>query len=248
MKLILFCSLMIIILYVPSAFSKVQSATLSVDIPAGQNKTLRLKNLPKDAAVKVEVEGNGNFAASLLNESNFEKYPEVLRPLFQSNVRDKISFTVRIPEYGDYYVVFDNTSTLREINLNVTIHGASGSDAVQWQKDSKPETQEETVKKTLGSIGHELNKLFIFTPFAITAEKCGKEGAFSGPDGIVLCKEFAQKILTTVGSNEKSVNVLLFTIFHEAGHILLSQWGYPFYDNEDICRHVRPRWTLFVIL
>jgi hypothetical protein len=37
----------------------------------------------------------------------------------------------------------------------------------------------------------------------------------------------------TLGS-QKASTALLFTLYHEAGHILLSQWDYPFSDHEDV--------------
>ncbi len=234
MKKYFFYILISILLHDLPAHAKVQSATVAVHLPAGQHKTIKLKNLPRNAALKVEIEGQGSYGISFINEDDSKKYPDVSRPLFQSKVHDKISFAVKIPESGNYYVVFDNVSGSKEINLNAAIQGASDSDEILLQKDGKSEGEEDEYSKTLDSIGEELNKLFIFEQFPITVMACGKAGAFSNQNGIMLCTEFIKKVHTTVGNGDKSNDVLLFSIFHEVAHVLLLQWGYPFYDNEDV--------------
>ncbi|MGE5892543.1 MAG: DUF4344 domain-containing metallopeptidase [bacterium] len=218
---------------VPLASAKVQSARLSVDVQPSQWKAVRLQNLPATASIKVEIRSSGTATVSLLDESQFQNYPEVQRPLFQGTVQDKLSFAVKIPADGAYLVVFDNKSKIRIITLDVVITGASGADAMVLD-GNPPGDQEDALGKTLSAFGQELRKLFIFKPFPITAKTCGKETALSGPEGVVLCMEFVKKISDTMGSKEKTVNALLFTVFHEVAHNLLSQWGYPFADNEEV--------------
>ncbi len=215
------------------AYAKVQSAKLSLDVPSGKWKSLRLRNLPKNAAVKAEIKSDGPIIVTFVDETKYEKFPDIERPLFQGNVRDKITFSVEIPTTGHYYLVFNNISGIREVKLDATIYGASGFDAASIHK-SLPKEQKDAYEKTLGRIGEDLKKVFLFEPFPISVKICGKGGIFSGPDGITICLEFVKKITETLGSRDKATNVLLFSIFHEACHILLKQWGYPFYDNEEV--------------
>ena len=153
MRKILFTFFIALILSASPSTAKVQSAQLTIDLPAGQNKSIRLKNLPEGSTVEVEAEGKGDFVISLINEQNSLSYPTVSHPLFQSNVRDKISFSVRIPKNGHYYVVFDNRSSSSIMNLNTTIQGATGSDAVMLQTNNKSKDQYEAVNKILDNIG-----------------------------------------------------------------------------------------------
>ncbi len=222
-----------IVIYTPYAEAKVSSAKLAVDIPAGQWKATRIKNLPKHAVVKVEIKGDAEIDVFLINQDSYDKYPDMSRPLFESRDVKKISFSVKIPASGNYYLLFDNSSSTGEVKLEASITGASGSDAVLLQEGTLNE-QDTSIERSLSKITTELNRLFIFEPFPISIKTCGKEEAFSNSDGVTLCAEFARKIVKSVGSKEKAINVLLFTIFHEVGHILLNQWGYPFFDNEDI--------------
>ncbi len=231
-QFLVFFSILVLV-FSPLAHAKVQSAKLAVDVPSGRWKAIRLRNLPESSAVRVEIKSNGSIVVALVNETQYEKYPDIERPLFHGNVHDKFTFSVKIPATGHYYLMFNNISGIKEVKLDATIYGASASDAVSIQ-NSLPKDQKDVFEKTLSQIGTELKKLFLFEPFPISAKICGEGNVFSGPDGIVICLEFVKKITNSLGSKEKSINVLLFTIFHEVGHILLKQWEYPFYDNEEV--------------
>jgi hypothetical protein len=79
-----------------------------------------------------------------------------------------------------------------------------------------------------------LGLVFVFDSVAIRIAKCGKANAFSSHASIVLCAEYAKKLFDTLGDKTKASNALLFTLFHEMGHVLLRQWKYPFLDNEEV--------------
>ena len=129
-KLSLFLLLIALFSITPHLHADVKSAQLSIDVPAGKWKSVRLKNLPKNAAVRIEVESDNAVTLSVMDEKNYKKYPNIKRPLLQSRVVNKFSFTVKIPVSGHYYVVFDNSAGLREAKLDVNIVGASGSDSI----------------------------------------------------------------------------------------------------------------------
>jgi hypothetical protein len=247
MRRLILSPLLFILLFSPPAFAKLQSAKLTVNLSPGQWKAMRVKNLPKDAVVKVKIESTGNIAVLFLDEPQYKEYPRVSRPLFESDVRDKISFAVKIPASGHYYVLFKNIMSDGKVDVDVSIHGATGSDSelllegatgsdspIERGEEDLPQEQKVSVGRTLDIIGTELNKLFVFDTFEIRAEMCGRNTAFSSEEGIVLCMEFVKKIQASMGSEKKTTNVLLFVIFHEIGHNLLLQWGYPFHDNEEI--------------
>lgn len=108
----------------------VKSVQLSIDVPAGKWKSVRLKNLPKNASLKIDVRTDNAITLSVMDEANYKKYPGIKRPLLQSRVINKFSFTVKIPASGHYYAVFDNSAGLREARLDVTILGASSTDSL----------------------------------------------------------------------------------------------------------------------
>lgn len=130
MKRSLYFFFVLVFIFTPFVHAKVQSARLAIDVAAGQRKAVRLKNLPRNSIIKVEIKVNGAIVFTLVDEVQYKKYPKIERPLFQSIVRDKISFSVKIPAAGHYYLVFDNGSGVRDVKLDVIILGASGIDAL----------------------------------------------------------------------------------------------------------------------
>lgn len=83
-------------------------------------------------------------------------------------------------------------------------------------------------------MGKWLNKIFVFKKFPVRFRWCGKAGAYATSKGVLFCKEYAQKLYATLGDKKKATDAIIFTIFHEVGHILMAQWQYPFFDNEDV--------------
>ena len=130
MKRFLFLFFTLVFVFIPLVYAKVQSARLAVDVDAGKWKSVRLRNLPQYSVIKVGVKSNGAIFLTFVEEAQYKKYPKIQRPLFQSTVRDKISFAVKIPAAGHYYLIFDNFSGVRDVKLDVIIHGASGIDAL----------------------------------------------------------------------------------------------------------------------
>ncbi len=118
-----------IISIAPSLYADVKSAQLSLDVQAGKWKSVRLKNLPENSSVRIEVKSNNDVTLSIMDEANYKKYPNITRPLLRSRVINRFSFSVRIPATGHYYIVFDNSKGLREAKLDVTITGVSGLDS-----------------------------------------------------------------------------------------------------------------------
>lgn len=83
-------------------------AAMSVDLPGGKHKAVRLRNLPKGAVMAVVVQTSGPIAISLLSEPEYRRFPKIEDPVFLGTVDRKLSFTVTIPDAGNFYLVLDN--------------------------------------------------------------------------------------------------------------------------------------------
>ena len=83
-------------------------AAMTVEVPAGQFKALRLRNLPKDAVMAVGVQTNGKLLLIFVNEQDYKRLPKPEEPIFMGSVDRSLSFTVTIPAAGHYFLVFDN--------------------------------------------------------------------------------------------------------------------------------------------
>ena len=50
---------------------------MSVDLPGGKHKAVRLRNLPMGAVMAVAVQTSGPIAISLLSEQDYRRFPKV---------------------------------------------------------------------------------------------------------------------------------------------------------------------------
>ena len=188
---------------------------MSLDVPPGQWKTARLKSLPKDAVVAVKVECDGEILVGIVGTKDYLTYPNAPRPLFLGRVLKQLSFSVSIPEAGDYYVVLDNRSGRQPRQLTITM-GAARSSVDQL----------EAADKILRAFEGQLHQIFIFDPFQMGVEKCNEPKSFLDRSGIFLCAEYVYYLYDTLGHKERAQNALSFSIFHEVARVLLTEWNH----------------------
>lgn len=110
----------------PASAQRSQAA-LSASVPAGTHKTLRLRDLPKDAQIAVAVQATGRVTVVFLTEADFQRYPNPQEPVFMAPVERRLSFALVMPETGNYYVVFDNTKGTEERKVQMVIRAARGA-------------------------------------------------------------------------------------------------------------------------
>jgi Putative metallopeptidase len=197
------------------------AVALDLQVPALQWKATRLRNLPAGALVLVKVEASAGLDVAFVDNIGFRRLPALDHALFHARDDAQVSFSITIPTTGDYYVVLDNRTaseprTVR-LNVNATSGGRRGSAEV-----------------TLTHFEDSLKRLFVFEPFPIRVKRCGMPQAFAGPSGIILCAEYAERLAQVLGDQAKTADAILFTLFHELGHVLLGQWKYPVFDNEEV--------------
>ena len=195
---------------------------LNVDVPSGQWKIARLRKLPKETVVAVKVECEGDILVAVVNSQNYLIYPKVPRPLFLGQVVKRLSFSVTIPESGDYYVVLDNRSGLETRAVTLTVAAARSS-----------ASQVEAADKILHTFEQQLHQLFIFDPFSMGVERCNEPKAFLGGSGVSLCAEYVYYLYETFGDKQRAQDALAFSIFHEVAQELLAEWHHPTATNKE---------------
>ena len=198
-------------------------ARLNVDIPPGKWKAIRLRNLPKDAVLAVQVVSNGEVTVALVDSKNYQGFSATPRPLFLGRVEKQLSFSVSIPASDDYFVVLDNRLGQNPRAVTVTVRAARASAG-----------QKKSAEEILTKFERQLHQIFVFDPFPIGTKKCGAPKAFVGTLGIVLCEEYVHHLYDTLKDPERTKNALSFSIFHEVARMLLSQWNYPSFADERI--------------
>jgi hypothetical protein len=210
------------IVFAPSAFATGGPVSFNMDVPVGQWKAARLKNLPKNAVVAVQAESDGQVVIALLDSTSGGR-PDTSRPLFTGQLKKRISFSVTVANPGDHYLVFDNRRGSRSRAVKATIHAGG--------KTPDQAGQLSAANKMMRFLELQLSRLFIFEPFPISIQACGSPKAFADSSGIALCKEYIQHLYRILEDRERTLDVLSFSLFHEISRVLLSSWENPFSNH-----------------
>jgi hypothetical protein len=191
-------------------------AAADLEIPPGKWKSIRLKDLPKDANIAVHVASSGEILVVFLNSTNYRRFSEAPRPLFSGRAEKQLSFSFSIPEKGDYYVVLDNRTGQEPRAVKVTVRAARAGAG-----------QKKSAEEILVNFERQLLRLFVFKPFPIGARKCGAPRPFAGDSGIILCEEYVHHLYDALKDKGTTRSVLSFSIFYEVSRQLLGQWHHP---------------------
>ncbi|MBI4269887.1 MAG: hypothetical protein HY615_06090 [Candidatus Rokubacteria bacterium] len=213
----------LLVLLASTAFAVTGTVTGSweIDVPAGQWRAIRMLNVPARTVLSFEVEATGALDILILETDGYRRFPEGARPLFKGDADNRLSFSITAPSAGTYYLVLDNRPGQEARAVEVTLRGSRPSAGA-------------TSHAALERFKTDLQRIFVFQPFSIRAGRCGRPQAYATPTEIVLCTEYAEALYAKLADKAKVADALLFTLFHELGHVLLAQWKYPFYANEEI--------------
>lgn len=119
------CTLLGLALAAPQIAAAATSgeASLSVDVPAGAWRGVRLRNIPADALLSASVESDGEVAVALLDAEQYAAFPAGPKAVFRGRTDGKLDFAVRAPVSGDYYLIVDNRDGSQPRSVQVTIRG-----------------------------------------------------------------------------------------------------------------------------
>ena len=120
-----FAALVLCALAVNGAEAQAAKAQVNSKVPAGKWKAVRLKNLPEGASLSVKVATNGSLVVILVHESELKRYPSPISPAFQGTLDRTLSFSVVIPDSGDYYIIFDNRRADDERRVRILIEATA---------------------------------------------------------------------------------------------------------------------------
>jgi hypothetical protein len=81
---------------------------LTAEVPAEKWRALRLKGLPQGASLAVRVETSGPIRVILAREDEAQRFPKGLKAAFSGSTERSLSFRIRVPVAGTYYVILDN--------------------------------------------------------------------------------------------------------------------------------------------
>jgi hypothetical protein len=112
---------------------------MTVELPVGQFKAVRLRNLPKDTVMAFQIESSGKLLAMLVNEQDSKRFPNPEEPLFAGSIDRRLSFTIAIPASGNYFLVFDNRQGAETLKVKFVIRAERGRAQPPPQSQPRPE-------------------------------------------------------------------------------------------------------------
>jgi len=98
-----------------------RAATVQVtlDIPPGKAKIVRLHSVPAGTVVGVTIDASGKLVVALQSAAQVAAKSSVA--LFRASLERSLSFEVSIPQAGDYYLVLVNRDDAGPVKASATI-------------------------------------------------------------------------------------------------------------------------------
>lgn len=201
----------------------------NIVVNAGSYQTIPLgKSGNPNDTYRVTINTNNavyrDITAYIVDEENLISFKQGYRFRGVGYNKTPTPFVIEgtIPSTENRYLLIDNTYAAL-INKKVVF-------AVESKFELSSEQQENT-KRLFSTMYNSLKKDLIFPDFDVHIKPCGKANAYSETvkGDIHFCSELIDRLAKN--NNEKA----FFGIFlHEVGHSLLSLWGIPGNNNEDI--------------
>ena len=195
--------------------------SFAVDIPAGQWKALRLKDLPKDVVVALAMTSNGAVSVGFLTAPDHRQFPRMTQPLFWGQAESKLGFSVTIQQQGDYYVVLDNREGTAQRHVNLTAQATLTGAAAQ----ALVAEQLRKVELQLKALEQKLNQTFVFDPIPIQVKTCDRQQPFERTESLTLCLQYARQLIQTLQDKTQASDALVYSMFQEMARLFQSQWS-----------------------
>jgi len=100
------------------------TAQVTIDVPQGKIKSVRLRHLPRGTLVAIAISANGRLGVALVAGKQLKGGKP--RALFRAAFNQRISFKVAIPASDDYYLVLDNRRGASKVTVTATVEAEAG--------------------------------------------------------------------------------------------------------------------------
>lgn len=101
-------------------------AAVATELPAGQSKSIRLKNLPLGAVVMIRIASSGRLLVALVGAKQLKGAEGSPKAVFRGAVERKLTFRIVIPETDDYYLVLNNRRGSETLSIETEIRAVRG--------------------------------------------------------------------------------------------------------------------------
>jgi len=113
------CGALLAALPVPGSAA---TAQVTIDVPQGKLKSVRLRHLPRGTRLAISVSASGSIGLELVSKTQLKSGHPVA--LFRATLDHKLSFRLVIPTSDDYYLVLDNRRGDVPVRVTATVSAA----------------------------------------------------------------------------------------------------------------------------
>jgi hypothetical protein len=99
-------------------------AQVTIDVPQGKLKSVRLRHLPRGTLLAISVTVSGSLGVELVSKAQLKSGHPVA--LFRATLDRKLSFRLVIPTSDDYYLVLDNRRGANPVTVTATVQAVQG--------------------------------------------------------------------------------------------------------------------------
>jgi hypothetical protein len=101
-------------------------AAVSLEVPAGKAKNVRLRNLPAGAAMAIRIVSSGKLLVAVVSAKQLRSPEAGSAPLFRAVVERRLAFKVVVPEGGDYFLLLSNRGGADALEVQAEIRVERG--------------------------------------------------------------------------------------------------------------------------
>ena len=187
---------------------------IALELNAAQSKSAHLQNVQAGSVITLAAVANCELWLDLKHKDNGSR-------VFASKMPREWSTIVSIAEAGEYLLYFHNRgdapcSFKGELKVSLT---SAGENSIQQQ---------------LKRLSEQLQTVFIMDAIDYQLVDCDSSNSYARGSKVLLCRQHLETLRDNAPTTEAAQHLIFFTLMHETAHVLLTQWRYPFSNNEDV--------------
>ena len=193
-----------------------------------------MENLVEGVMLTIKLTSDGTIKFGVYSEDAFQKLPDS-KSVIGGETSDTLEMTSRIPADDDYYLVVDNRENKETRKVLVELIASLGNNSHEPGSRSTKSTSAASTHESFEQIKKAIVGTFDTDQLEILITRCGRANAFATSTQVLVCVEYVDQLREELnGDNDTYSKLMLFTIMHEMGHILLNAWELPGQHNEEL--------------
>jgi len=132
-------AVLIALLAAVAAAAAAADATVSLELPAGESRHIRLRSLPEGGVIAVRLVSSGRVLVALVGVKQLKDRGKAPKAVFRGALTRKLAFRVVIPQSDDYLLVFNNRRGSEAVSIEAEIRAQRGGKPPPRDYSPRPE-------------------------------------------------------------------------------------------------------------